>query len=393
MLVYNLLVAIRVLKSNVMRNFTLLLALMLFINQALYSQDDKFTVLLTPSKVKTECQIYTEYLFGKINIIESDSIQEYISTWAQRCNKIEPLLRLKIIYQIQNDIETDSLILEYYNKFESKMIDRIYDSRSDHYQEIFQNDSAYYDYVPLKGSFDSTLINAANKLLIKNNITEDEKLICLLFSNQINEYKNSIKSNKFKNSLIAKKVKELNKNYKDNDDIHFLILTGAWVPLNETKTKLGINPQIGVMMEVPYKKFHFDLGVIFRINMMSEDFRIKTQMDTLYTDSDIGAFLGGAVGYEIYSKKKWKLIPKLCIGADILNTDVLKEQSIEEDTEEYYTITTFNLGFGINLYYLVYKNHAIGIDINYHYTPYLIDRDLFSNLTSDFLTLNLIYRF
>lgn len=375
-----------------MRNLALLLTFILFSNHILYSQVDKFTELLAASNEKTECQIYTEYLSCKQNIVVNDSMQLFLSNWEQKCFKSEPLLRLKIIYQIQNDLEADSLILEYFNNFETNMYDRIYDSRSKNYLEIFENNTDYYNYIPLKSKFDSVIIYAAENLLKTKELSSDEQLICLLFSHQIDKYEKSIHSKHYKNALIAKKVKEEKEKYKD-EDLNFLVVAGAWIPLSENKIKMGVNPQIGVMIGAPYKKFQFDLGVIFRININNKDFEIQTLTDTVFTDSDIGAFLGGSVGYEMFSNNKWKLIPKISIGADILDTDVLMEESEDEDTEEYYTIATFNLGFGVNLLYAVWGNQYLGLGINYHYVPYLTDRDLISNFTSDILTLNLVYRF
>ena len=376
-----------------MKNNLLPLILLLFICNISYSQEDQFVKLIKLDLKKTACQIYTEYLIQKENILENDSIQIFIENWEQTCNQIEPLLRLKIIYQIQNDIETDSLILEYYNKFEYKMIDRIYDSRSEHYQKIYHNDSAYYDYVPLKSNFDSTIINAAAKLLTRNNLTEDERLICFLFGDQKYNYNKYKDSYKFKHSLINQQIKRIRKE-NEVEELNGTVLTGAWIPLSESKKQLGINPQIGLSMGVPVNKYQFDLAILLRINSNNNDFEILTdELDTVLTDTDVGIFLGCAMNYKIISKNKWKIFPKISFGLDLMDTDVLKEVTNEEDVDEYYHITTFNLGCGCSFLYQVFDKHSFGVEINYHYVPYSIDIDLLSVFTSDFLSVNLIYKF
>lgn len=379
--------------TNITMKINLLpLILFLFICNVTYSQEEHFKKLLTVNHKNTACQSYTKFLIQKENILENDSIQFFIKNWEQTCNQIEPILRLKIIYQIQNNIKMDSLILEYYNKFESKIIDRIYDSRSEHYQEIYDNDSAYYDYVPLKSNFDSTIINAAKKLLTRNNLTEDEQLICFLFGDQKYNYNKYKASNKFKKSLINQQIKKIRKE-NEEEEFNITVLTGAWISLNEYKKQLGTNPQIGVSMGVPVNKYQFDLSIILRINSNSKDFKIQTDMDTVLTNSSVGLFFGCAMNYEIFSKKKFKILPKISCGIDLMDTDVLKEFSNEEGEEEYYHITTFNLGFGCSFLYAAFDKHSLGVEINYHYVPYSIDRDLLTVFTSDFISVNLIYRF
>jgi len=322
-------------------------------------------------------------------IYENDSISALLIRWQRSCGETEPYLRLKIINKIKNGHNTDSLIQLYYSEYSYTLMNRIEDSKKPEYKKIYQSDTEFYSYIPLRGKFDSLIIELSNEMLEQKSLNKDEKLICLLFSFHIDEFWNLLKKKEYKETAIY------SINQKSIDDwkgpFTYDLILGAWQPLNSTDKVIGLNPQLGVGLGIQFKKIHFNLVMLVRININDDDFSIIVNSDTVETNTDIGALIGGVVSCELYSKDDFTISPNIGLGWDIIETDVKKSNSDEED--EYYDLSAINVGVGFDLMYKFGFTHTIGLGMNYHYIPYYIDNNYLTGFSTNYLTINIFYRF
>jgi hypothetical protein len=322
-------------------------------------------------------------------IYKNDSINNLLINWERSCGESEPFFRLKIIDKIKKGYNADSLIQIYYSNYSYTLMNRIEDSKKTEYKKIYQLDTEFYSNIPLRGNLDSLLINVSKEVLENKSLSNDEKLICLLFSFQIDEFWDLLKKKEFKESGIYCLNQQSIDDWKG--PFTYDLIMGAWQPLNSGDQVIGLNPQLGVGLGIKYNKLHFNLVMLVRVNVNDDDFSIIVGSDTIETNTDIGALIGGVVSYDIYSKDDWTIAPNIGLGWDIIETDVEKSNSEEEN--EYYELSALNVGVGLDVMYKFGFKHTIGLGANYHYVPYHMDNNYYTGFSTNYLTFNVFYRF
>jgi hypothetical protein len=322
-------------------------------------------------------------------IYKNDSINNLLINWERSCGESEPYFRLKIIDKIKNGHNTDSLIQMYYSNYSYTLMNRIEDSKNSEYDKIYRSDAEFYSHIPLRGNFDSLMIHLSNEILEQKSLNKDEKLICLLFSFQSDNFWNLLKKKEFKETAIYTMNQQSVDDWKG--PFTYDLILGAWQPLNSGDQVIGLNPQLGVGLGIKYNKLHFNLVMLVRINVNDDDFSIIVGSDTIETNTDIGALVGGVVSYKIYSKDDWTIAPNIGLGWDIIETDVKKSNREEEN--EYYELSALNVGVGLNVMYKFGFQHTIGLGVNYHYVPYHMDDNYYTGFSTNYSTFNIFYRF
>lgn len=347
--------------------------------------------LLSKHVSKPSCQVVSSNIELNINrIYKNDSINEMISFWQSTCGETEPLLRLKIVTRLKNGIKSDSLIALYFDTYSYVFFNRVNYSNHLDYGKIFNGNPDYYNYIPLRSKFDTLVSNIAQEVLENKTINKDEQLICLMYSFQIDRYWKLIKKKEYRDTKIAQLNRIRLLEYKG--PFSYKIKLGTWMPINDPNNTFGINPQLGIGFGFQNEKIQFDISMDFRINVNDKEFNIKANSDTIGTDSDMGLLIGARLLYKFYKKGLWTIYPACGIGWDVIDTDVKKINSDDED-DQYHDIGAINLNVGINIMYDVLLDDEIGFGINYHYVPYSMDHNYYTSFSSDYLTFNLIYKF
>lgn len=354
------------------------------------AQETDLELLLTKPIVKNNCETISSNLEVHIaHIYKTDSITQFIEFWETSCGESEPLMRLKIINYIKNKINSDSLISVYFKNYSDILFNRISDSKELDYGKIYTENKEYYSHIPLHGYFDNLILELAESLIAEGNISKNEELICTLFSFDYEQYHKKLNKKEYKETEIAKINYERLLYY--SEPFTYSLMVGSWIPLNDTKNIFGITPQLGVGFGFKGKKLEVGIGMQVRMNVNNNEFEIKAKSDTISTNSDFGIFIGGIVSYNVYTKNKWQIHPNIGIGWDILETDVVKYETKDETT--YYDLSAINLSAGFSILYELLINKYVGLGLNYHFIPYHTDDNYYTRFSSDYLTLNLIYKF
>ena len=106
----------------------------------------------------------------------------------------------------------------------------------------------------------------------------------------------------------------------------------------------------------------------------------------------MGILIGAKILYKAYEKDLWGVYPSFGIGWDIIDTDVKKLYSDDEE-DQYYDIAALNLNIGVSIMHNIFIDDEIGIGINYHFVPYHTDDNYYTSFSSDYFTFNIIYKF
>lgn len=230
----------------------------------------------------------------------------------------------------------------------------------------------------------------ANDLLETHTLSNDEKLICTLFSGDIKLFKKLRKKEEFDQSEISKNY--VKQEIQEFDEISFYtIYVGSYQALNSTKI-IGVNPTIGLSFHSPLKhKLIAEIKPQFRININDNDFKYYALEDTHTVNSNYAFSINGLIGYQLHEINEIKFIPKLGVGLEIVDTGITEEK--EDEEIEYYNIKTMHFSISLAMMKRVFIKHYAGIEIGYHYCPYELDKDLISKFDNNALSLELFFMF
>lgn len=136
-------------------------------------------------------QISLEKLVEIVDKNKFSDLESVLGTIQSSCGESEFTQRLRILRAIIEKSPTDALITDYIDKKYDEILVMRWDySVEAKHQEIYNENKAAFNYVPLNHAIDS-LIKLKSVALLNSNaysLTENETRITLLFSDNIDEY-------------------------------------------------------------------------------------------------------------------------------------------------------------------------------------------------------------
>jgi hypothetical protein len=123
-----------------------------------------------------------------------DSFDIIINDWIKLCGISECTQRMIILKNIKDKKPSDISIQTYFeNNLQRELRNRIEDSKRINFGYIYSDSKAYFGFVPLRHKIDSIVMEESLKLIKSNTLNPDEKLICTMFSLDIEGFDKEIK--------------------------------------------------------------------------------------------------------------------------------------------------------------------------------------------------------
>lgn len=343
-----------------------------------------------------DCELLTFQTINKLTYDfkhnQRDSFNLIINDWIKQCGISECTQRLIILKNIRDKKPSAASILTYYeNNFYSVLRNRIHDSKRINYGYIYSDRKAYYGYVPLRHEIDSIVMEASLELIKTDTLNPDEKLICILFSGDIESFDQELKKHEYDESFIKT---YLRKNFRDNNNrwLAFNLYSGFYRPISSTDI-FSYSPMFGLTFSSPLRyKLIVEAGMKIRININDDSFNYYALGDTNHVNSDVSIFFGGLVGYKFYESKKLILISKFGLGLESVSTGISETKKNSQD-KTYHDIETFHFSLGLSALTPVFQKNYIGIGINYHFCPYQIDKNLLTEFDNNLISTEIFWRF
>jgi hypothetical protein len=287
---------------------------------------------------------------------------------------------------------SDASIQTYFeNNLQNVLRNRIEDSQRINFGYIYAGSKVYFGFVPLRHEIDSVVSEEAVKLLKTNALNPDEKLICMMFSGDIEGFDKEIKSHEYDDGYIKK---YLLKNFRDNNNrwIAYTLYSGFYRPISSNGI-FSYSPMFGLTFSSPLRnRLIVELGVKFRININDDSFNYYALGDTNHVNSDVSIFFGGYIGYKIYESKKLIIVPKFGIGLESVSTGISEKKKNSQD-KTYYNVETIHLSLGVSAMKPVFRKNYLGIGMNYHYCPYHSVKNLLSKFDNNLVSAEIFWRF
>ena len=343
-----------------------------------------------------DCEVLTlnvvNQLSEKLEKNQLDSFDIIINNWIKACSTSECTQRLIILKNIMDNEKSINSIRTYFeHDFHYLFKNRIKDSKRIDYGYIYYANKAYYGYVPLRHSIDSIVQKISLDLLKKERLTSDERLICIMFSGDTERFEKEIKSHKYKESFIKQYLFD---NHRDNLNrwLSYTIYSGVFRPIS-TNDVFTYSPMIGLTFSSPISnKLIVELGMKVRININDDSFNYYALGDTNYVNSDYSIFFGGLVSYKMYESEKLILLPKFGIGLESVDTGISEKKDYSND-KVYYNVNTVHLSLGLSAMTPIFQKSYLGFGINYHYCPYQLDDNLYTDFDSNLISAEVFWRF
>jgi hypothetical protein len=299
---------------------------------------------------------------------------------------------LIIFKNIKDNKPIDSAIQVYLkNNFHRELKYRIENAKRINFGYIYSGSKAYFDFVPLRHPIDSIIAEESLNLLKTNTLKPDEKLLCIMFSGDIEGFDKEIKKTEYDKSYtkqyLTKKYRE-----RSNQIIAYTFYSGMFMPIGRHNI-FSYSPIAGLTFSTPLNyKLMVELGIKFRFNINDGSFNYFALGDTNFVNSDLSIFFGGTIGYKIYESEKLILIPKVGIGLESVDTGLSEPINNSQETKEF-DIETLHLSFGLSAMTPVLRRSYLGVGLNYHYCPYQWDKNLLNKFENNLLSAEVFWRF
>ena len=344
----------------------------------------------------TDCEVVAtncQKMVVKYSITECDSFLRILDIWEKYCQYVEPVERVKILADIFKKQYSDS-VYEEYIKYEIKNYeDRIKASADTGYFGIYEQYKDYFNYVPLNGKFDKWTSGIASNLLREQSPGSSEYLLCLLLSGKTKAFDSIISAKKQPNDFIRETLN--NKVYTDwNTGFIFKITSGMWFPLGKLAGKFKSSARFDFDASIPVReniRVEFNTGIGILLN--KEEISIHVEDSVFDVKSHFCWTLGLRLTKEFRLGRKIYFDYSPGIGVGLMDTDLKKPEKNSDGSNEFYSLATVDIVFGVAFRTVILKKKSIGLNFEYHYSPFNFDKKLEKDIGNQYLTAGLLYRF
>ena len=366
-----------------------------------------YIILLTvffQARAQNNCEVYTTTVLQRLPqlLLKNDfaQLKNLTTTWQNVCGETELAQRLQIIEKLIQKEQTAQLISHYIAQgYDDKLVNRHDHAAQKNYARLYGRNKATFDFIPLRHSVDSLIQVKATALLHSPTYTlnREEEAICLLFADEVDLYYNTMnKKPKSRPFVDAFHEREDGKHKTAG-----ILYSGVFMPIGGNDY-LRTSPTFGITIMSPLSgSFVFELGVKLRINTNNATFDFVDEGQIKEIHSNSSYFLGANLGYKVFDKGSWIVLPKIGTGLGFINTNLSRTSVYDVITTEeedisgirYNNVNTLHNVAGIAIMRHIKRKMYLGLECNYHLVPYNWDESLLTRINSKFCSIELFFRF
>lgn len=313
------------------------------------------------------------------------------------CGTSEVTIRMKILTKIMKHEDTSDDIRFYFdNQYFGRTRERILDSRLPDYGYHYAGREAWYGYVPLHHEVDTIAAGIARELSGLSRLTKDERLLCVLFSGDVEQFDAEWKSKETRDWYARtywKKTRE--ENGRNCGTLVFY--SGIYSPIGEKKV-FGNNPMFGVTLSTAVaNKVSVELGVKIRINHNDQPFQYYAMGKTNEVNSGTAMFFGLIGGLKLYDRRNFIVQSRFGVGLESVDTGLSEPSKNaspnDPNSRDYHNVNTVHSSLGLAAMKGVGNGGYLGVEVGLHACPYGLDKDLRTRLDNMAASGELFFRF
>lgn len=383
-----------------------ILTLFLFIQFASFPVFGFEKVEDTPLKLQ-DCDLVTQVALEKLVDIfrknDFEKLEPVLNTIQSTCGENEFTQRLRILRTLIEKKTTGDIIADYLSKnYQEVLVMRWDYSAEEKYAQIFENNKADFDFVPLNHPIDSLFKIKALALLNSPsyNLTEQEEKITLLFADYIDEFYEL-------HGRVAPPppMEETPKTIiPDKHRSGVSVYAGAEFPLTGSDPAFKTSPTIGVLFSSRLSDpFLFEAGLKVRLNTKKDrelEYMLYDEVEVIR--SMASASIGGTIGYKVFDNDKFIIAPKAGLFWELATTGLSEvSESYYDDGYDYYEtehvryfyINTMRTALALSAMRHLSGKTYMGLEAAYHFVPYNWDSNLLTSVQPNYGSLQLFFRF
>ncbi|NQD69130.1 hypothetical protein HP439_00150 [Sphingobacterium shayense] len=351
-------------------------------------------------------QISLEKLVIMVDKNDFSNLESVLGTIESSCGQSEFTQRLRILRALIEKISAGALIADYLSKnYQESLVMRWDYSVEPEYRSIYKNNKSDFNHVPLNHPIDS-LVKLKSAALLNStayNLTDQERKIALLFSDNIEAFYQSYHT-ETPRSTTLNKPKE-HKTYKERGGL--IIYGGIEFPITGKDPLFKTNPTFSFMYSSKLSsQFLYELGVKFRVNSNDRAFDYVLYDEVQTVNSTVSLGFGGNLGYKIFDNDKFIIAPKIGLYYETTNTGLSEvtdsyyyDDYYYDDYDQgtssirYHNVNTMRTTLGVSFMRHLAKKKYIGVEGAYHYIPYDWDKNLLTSIQPNYASLQMFLRF
>lgn len=321
------------------------------------------------------------------NVTHVDSLQVLIDIWRESCGQSEAIMRYDILEAIEFEALDSNMVKEYINNYQYYYRYRMQHdsmSSSNYYQ------SFYFEHLVPGGNYDQYTRGWATALIPYTRKQSDEYLLCLLFSNRIDEFAELTEGGTLRNSTLVRTMAK-SPYYERKSDGNFKIGAGLWLPMAKLSKHFNPSPRFTFSAGLP-------IGLDYRLELkigftpfIGNDSLLVTFDDVEYKTDKFSGFNFGLVGIKEHRlNDKYHFDYLLELGAFGLNSNIPDPGGEENST---HGIITLDVAAGFNLKRFLDSDKTIGLHCSYHLCPLNLNKQLDTPVGNSYLLSSIYFSF
>lgn len=360
-----------------------------------------------PPKTLQDCEQVAKVALGKlIDIFQKndfENLESVINTIQSTCGESEFTQRLRILRALIEKKTTGDIIADYLSKqYEEVLVMRWDYSVEEKYAQIYENNKADFDFIPLRHPIDS-LIKIKSLALLNSpsyNLTEQEEKIALLFADHVEEFYELHAGVAPPPPSEAKPKPAYPDKYRHGVSVY----AGAEFPLTGSDPVFKTSPTVGVLFSSRLSNpLLFEAGLKARINTRNSravEYMLYDEVEIIRSTASLS--LGGTIGYKIFDNDKFIIAPKAGLFWELATTGLSEvSENYYDDGYDYYEtrhvryfyINTMRTTLALSAMRHLSGKTYMGLEAAYHFVPYNWDNNLLTSIQPNYGSLQLFFRF
>ena len=372
-----------------MNRIAILITLFIFTQAGMAQDEIRYNTIYYPTTEVLAMETHASIVHSLE--AKDDSLYYHIGKLESIIGRNETTERVKILNDLINDRFQAINFTYYYKYFISIYLYRINYAKKANYQEIYDEYKSYLNYNPLNSEFDQLTVSIASALLAKQEYGSEEYIICLLLSNNSEQFNDLTRGSGYKSSKVKSTYINSPYVYRKSEGF-FKFYAGHWLPLGNLKENFHSSINLGFSLGIPVKlKYRSEIKIQVAIdpNKSKLDFRFD---DSLYSTSSVAM-----VNFGFKFIKEHKLSKQVFfdtsaeINVNSITTNIKNPNGDEKNST--HSVETVDVGIGFGIKKFVGEYNAIGIETVLHATPYGLNGKLVSDSGVFSLSTSLFYSF
>lgn len=312
---------------------------------------------------------------------QPDTIYAMLNHWQYHCGGPEPMVRFRILYQIETNTFSDYwypdnilTLLDDYKDLSSQ--------RHPYYYDYF-----WGDYIPIHPSFNDFTMNLATYLQRFADLKPIESFFLEFYSHQFDQANKRLSSGELAGTRIDSLFRERQQQLLLGKKTAIGLYVGAWMPRSGLSI-LGNHLQIGIVAQRTKNRIATNLYMNLGLLNAPNDYAVVVNNVLYTTRSFLGIQAGVDLGYEIIKTKRMALLPLVGVAIEGFEAFSVSDQETFGLSK---FIGSLNLNAGAEYRIKTIENAHIGIQGRYHLVNYQNEGG--SDLSGNVVTFGLILGF